>query len=150
MFSISLDGALELGKRFQNAPKAVEAGSKAMLDTATLMVQGKAKELAPVDKSTLRKSILREVTADFGKVGSNIPYAKYQEFGTGVYGPKGSPIVPKRAKFLAWQSKGGQWIRARSVAGVKPRHFLQGGLDELRKNIKQVMEIATRTIIKSL
>lgn len=150
MFSISLEGALELGKRFQNAPKAVEAGSKAMLDTATLMVQGKAKELAPVDKSTLRKSILREVTSDFGKVGSNIPYAKYQEFGTGIYGKTGQPIVPKRARMLAWHTKGGQWAYAKSVRGVKPRHFLQGGLDELKRNIRQVMEIATRTIIKSL
>jgi HK97 gp10 family phage protein len=150
MFEINLDGAIEMAKRFQNAPSAVAKGSKAMMDTATLMVQGKAKELSPVDKSTLRKSILRESSAEQGRVGSNIPYAKYQEFGTGIYGPTGSPIFPKIAKMLAWKGKDGTWIRARSVSGVKPRKFLQGAVDYLKQNINQVYEIATRMIIKSL
>jgi len=150
MFEILLSGGKELNAKFQLAKRAVENGNKKMLDVATLMVQGKAKEYAPVDKSTLRKSILREFDSDTGKVGSNLEYAKYQEFGTGIYGPKGTPIVPKRAKMLAWKSKSGQWIFARSVSGVRPKMFLFNSLAYLKKNIKQVLDIASKAIINGL
>ena len=46
-------------------------------------------------------------------------------FGTGIYGPRRSPIVPKRKKFLAWQNPNtGQWNRRKSVRGMKPRNFV--------------------------
>ncbi len=137
-------------QRMGNAPKAVEKATKVLLDTATLKVQGKAKELAPVDKSTLRKSILREVKGDTGKVGSNVPYAKYQEFGTGIYGPKGSPITPKNGLFLAWKTKSGTWARARSVKGSPAKHFLQGGVDEMWRDINQILRIAGKALIESI
>jgi len=139
-----------LNKRFQGAKAVVEKGSFETLKMATLMLQGKAKELAPVDKSTLRKSILATNDAFQGIVGSNLEYAKYQEFGTGIYGPKGSPIVPKRAKMLAWQGKSGQWFRARSVKGSKPVKFLQGGLEYLKQNMDKVLDYAAKMILKNL
>ena len=43
----------------------------------------------------------------FVEVGTNLHYAKYVEYGTGIYGPKGQPIKPKTAKALAWRSVGG-------------------------------------------
>lgn len=43
-------------------------------------------------------------------------------FGTGIYGPRRRPIVPKRAKFLRF-NVGGRVVFARSVRGMKKRNF---------------------------
>jgi HK97 gp10 family phage protein len=85
----------------------------------------------------------------FVEVGTNLHYAKYVEYGTGIYGPKGQPITPKTAKALAWRSVGGgakmiafglamrkgKAVRAqkrdvymnfaKSVKGMKPWHFME-------------------------
>jgi hypothetical protein len=45
-------------------------------------------------------------------VGSNLYYAPWVEEGTGIYGPKGQPIVPTHAKVLAWRAE------ARFLPGV--------------------------------
>lgn len=47
-------------------------------------------------------------------------------FGTGIYGPRKKPIVPKRAKFLRFTPSGGSRpIFRRSVRGMKPRNFVK-------------------------
>ena len=60
------------------------------------------------------------------EVGTNVPYAPYVEFGTGLYGPRKRVIRPVRARVLAWRVTGaaiGKWQgRALLVAmGVKRR-----------------------------
>lgn len=60
-------------------------------------------------------------------IRATAPYARYQEEGTGIYGPTGSRIYPIRAKVLAfdWPAAGGV-VFARSVAGSPGRHFFYG------------------------
>jgi hypothetical protein len=43
--------------------------------------------------------------------------------GTGIYGPSGSPIVPKNGKYLTFPLNGG-FRRVKSVKGSPPRRFL--------------------------
>lgn len=68
-------------------------------------------------------------------VGSPLPYAQHVHEGTGIYGPHGTPIVPKNAKALKFEvrnvsaktgkkTKGSKWVFAKSVAGQKPNPFL--------------------------
>lgn len=40
-------------------------------------------------------------------MGVDIPYARYQEEGTGLYGPKNQWIYPKNARVLRWPAGGG-------------------------------------------
>lgn len=77
-------------------------------------------------------------------------YARYIEEGTGIYGPRKRPIVPKTKKVLAWRTgavtlggrsrvKGGRqiagWAFARSVKGRKATPYLvPGAQDALKKN----------------
>ena len=77
-------------------------------------------------------------------------YARYIEAGTGIYGPRKRPIVPRTKKMLAWRTgavtlsgrsrvKGGKeiagWAFARSVKGRKATPFLlPGAKDALAKN----------------
>lgn len=56
---------------------------------------------------TLGRNITTDKAAKSGNryhvtVGTIIPYAPDVEAGTGIFGPKGSPIKPKSAKVLAW------------------------------------------------
>lgn len=57
---------------------------------ATTLVHGQAKDLAPVDKGNLAGSIRMEInkrkTELEGRVYTNLEYAPYVEFGTGVRG----------------------------------------------------------------
>lgn len=76
-----------------------------------------------------------------GRVGTPLEYARYLHEGTGIYGPKHTPIRPVSAKALRFkpgrmigplpagkagtspENRGG-WIFARSVKGVPPHPFL--------------------------
>ena len=53
---------------------------------ATIRVQRRAKQLAPVDTGRLRSSVAYEVARDgrdiVGRVGTDVNYAPYIEFGT--------------------------------------------------------------------
>lgn len=101
----------------------------------TRRVQAYARQYAPVDKGTLRGSITAEVTPEparrrvRGRVESRLPYAIYQELGTGIYGPRGAPIRPKRARRLVFKPKGSnEFVFARQVRGAPPQRYLTRAL----------------------
>lgn len=57
-------------------------------------------------------------------ITSAAPYSKFQDEGTGLYGPTGARIFPKTAKALRFDSPAaGGIVFARSVAGAPGRHF---------------------------
>ena len=82
-----------------------------------------------IDTGHLRSSINTQLLSSSGKpvvwVGTNVFYAIFVHDGTGVYGPRGTPIRPKRAKMLSWQQKSGKRIFARQVKGMQPNPFLK-------------------------
>lgn len=115
-------------------------------------VVNRARVLCPVDEGTLRASI--EAVPSRGpdglpmvRVGSRLPYAIYVHEGTGIYGPRGTPIRPVRASILRWPAKnnsgvgrrrykGGstaKWIYARQSSGSPPRPFLRDALPEAQR-----------------
>jgi len=92
-----------------------------------------AKKYAPVNTGRLRASINARLVSYGGGiavlVGTNVNYAMYQHEGTGIYGPHGTPIVPRNAKFLRFVPKGGStYVFARSVKGSPPTFFLRRAL----------------------
>jgi hypothetical protein len=62
-------------------------------------------------------------------------YLKYLWFGTGLFGVRGSPITPTRARFLAWQV-GGQWYFANKTRGTK----WEGHKDKALKDMIQAFK----------
>lgn len=91
-----------------------------------------------VDTGRLRASITTQVVLRDGApavvVGTNVVYARWIHDGTGIYGPKGQRIQPKRAKRLRWPDprRPGRYIFARSVAGIRPNPFLKNALSAAR------------------
>jgi len=51
-------------------------------------------------------------------------YAPYVDQGTGVYGIRGYPIVPRNAARLVWQYHG-RWVSAPYVLGQRPQNLLR-------------------------
>lgn len=98
-------GAIQALVRSPQGPVAVD-----------LLRRGRAVEAAakigcPVDKGRLRSSITAEIVMVAGglvcRIGTNVAYARAVHDGTGIYGPRGAPIRPVRAKVLAWPGRGG-------------------------------------------
>lgn len=83
---------------------------------------------APVDTGFLRNNRSIEIDAGPGSlVGSLTYHAHYALFvmkGTGIYGPTGTPITPKRASFLVFRGRDGGLVYARSVRGQRAQPFL--------------------------
>lgn len=92
-------------------------------------------ERAPrrVDTGHLRSSINTQLLSVGGKlavrVGTNVFYAIFVHDGTGVYGPKGTPIRPVTAKRLSWKTKTGSAVYAYSVKGMVPNPFLKNAVN---------------------
>lgn len=103
---------------------------QACLIAASLVVERRAKELVPVDMGKLRQNItaLRKTSGEGAQietaVQARMPYAAYIEIGTGIYGPRGMPITPKKGKYLVFQTKDGKTVFAKSVKGMKSRPYL--------------------------
>ncbi|WP_044639737.1 HK97 gp10 family phage protein [Risungbinella massiliensis] len=57
-------------------------------------------------------------------VYTKVKYAKWVNDGTGIYGPTGRPITPKRAKYLRFEING-QVIYAKSVRGQKGQKYVE-------------------------
>ena len=124
-------------KEYNNIPKLQKAMkgdvTRLALTEAALIVEAAAKPLSePVDSGQLRGSITHKVDGNEARIGTNVEYAPYIEFGTGKYaeggGGRKTPWVYKHPKY------GWVW-----TAGMPPRPYLRPALDENIEAIKKTM-----------
>lgn len=108
------------------------------LTNACLLVENEAKQRCPVGTGELRNSITHEVEDNEGVVGTNIFYAPYVEYGTGIFSSEGNG----RLTPWSYQDTKGDW---HYTTGQKPQPFLNPALDANRDEIK---EIILQTIIE--
>jgi hypothetical protein len=127
-------------KREMNTPAAARDWQEL---TARLGEQTIA-ALAPVDTGQLRQRIEADRSTSEASVrfraptDSEAPYALFQEVGTGIYGPLGRYITPKRAAMLSWVDRSGDRVFAKRVRGVRPQHYFKRGLEYLfgQRNVR--------------
>jgi hypothetical protein len=63
------------------------------------------------------------------RIVARAPYSLYVEAGTGIYGPTGRRIYPKRSKVLVFRPSGSaRFVFAKSVRGQPGQHFMRDGL----------------------
>ncbi len=90
-----------------------------------------------IDTGRLRSSITTVMLMRNGqpavRVGTNVKYALWVHDGTGIYGPRGVPIRPKRGKFLRFTGRRGRIVYAREVKGMKRNRFLLLALSVARR-----------------
>lgn len=124
----------------QNIDEQTAAAAARWAHRVGQAVTAEAKLRCPVDEGTLRASIdytaLIERRQATVVIGTPLPYAEYFHTGTGIYGPKGTPIVPvtKKALKFRWEPTDGApktkskdkrgWYFAKSVKGMPANPFL--------------------------
>lgn len=99
-----------------------------ILSQACLIVENQARRDAPVDNGVLRNSIRSEVEGKQGIVGTNIEYAPYVEFGTGLFAVNGDG----RQTPWSYQDEMGEW---HTTIGQHPQPFLGPALETNRETI---------------
>ena len=103
------------------------------LNKACLIVENEAKKLCPVDTGQLRSSITHEVVEKEGRVGTNVEYAPYVEYGTGLFAAKGDG----RQERWNYQDGEGNW---HSTIGQHPQPFLHPALNNNREQVLQTIK----------
>lgn len=114
-------------------------------------VLNRARVLCPVDEGRLRASLSLEMRREgdeaVARVGTNLEYGLYVHEGTGIHGPRKTPIRPVRARLLRWPAKnntgrgrrryrGGataRYVYAKQSKGSPPRRYLADALSSARR-----------------
>lgn len=102
----------------------------------TRRTANRAKQLVGVDTGRLRSSVQHTVVIEgnrvVGRVGTLVEYALYHHQGTGIYGPSGRPIRPRRARVLVFTPAGSSDpVFAQEVRGSRPNPFLVQALEDV-------------------
>lgn len=115
------------------------------LTVACVRVENEAKINAPVDDGTLRMSITHSIdnVKMQGIVGTNVEYAPYVEFGTGIFAAGGDG----RKTPWRYRDVDGTWHFTR---GQKPQPFLLPALDNNRKKIVEDIKKAVEAHMKGM
>lgn len=114
---------------------------EAPLTKACLLVENDAKRKCPVDTGQLRQSITHEIEGNTGVVGTNVEYAPYVEYGTGIEARDGNG----RQTPWSYQRADGKWI---TTEGNKPQPFLEPALLKNEKKIKSLFRKAIKEGVK--
>lgn len=110
---------------------------EAALGKACALVERDAKQKAPKDSGALRRSIESKIDKDGGEIRgvvfTNLEYAPYVEYGTGLFAESGGRTdVP-----WAYQDDKGEW---HVTSGQKPQPFMRPALDENREQILRILK----------
>ena len=123
-------------KEYNNIPKLQKAMkgevTRLALTEAALIVESAAKPLVPVDTGNLKGSITHRVDGDEAKIGTNVEYAPYVEYGTGRYAEGGGG----RKTPWAYEHPKYGWVW---TAGMSPQPYLRPALDNNIEAIKKTM-----------
>lgn len=96
---------------------------------------------APEDTGVLKAMIQAEPSITEARVRFKAPvgppaYDLFQEVGTGIYGPLGRYITPKRARMLSWVDRAtGQRRFAHRVKGTPATRYHKRGLEALFRRV---------------
>lgn len=106
--------------------------SRKALEKDAALVTAKAVALAPKDTMELAESISYTVEGSTPETMTATIVVKAQhgiivEKGSGIYGPKGRPIKPKRSKVMVFPGRAGI-VYTKSVLGQKAQPFLSKAL----------------------
>lgn len=134
-------------------PGLLQGPVRRFLESAALVVQGHAREASPVDTGRLRQSITYHLDASpmplYAKVGSNVQYAPFMEYGTGALSDKPAAVsgwqFPDGPELDVWARRHG-FDSGKTVAsiirwkgGLTPRRYLRQGMAAAKREVKQLL-----------
>lgn len=179
-FTVDATELFQLAQNCEVASRFVPQEMQRAITRSVLQIEKDAKGLAPVFTGHLRRSITHEVEARqsevVGRVGTNVPYAKAVEFGTGLLSEAPDSghrrYMPPPAALDAWAiAKGFTVVSARTArghaaatpgvygqivawaiylrGGTKPKPYLRPALKDNLPNVeKEIKAIVPRILAK--
>ena len=118
------------------------------VNEACILVENDAKRRCPVDTGELRMSITHEIeetseNRTTGAVGTNLEYAPYVEFGTGIFSSLGNGRQDK----WSYKDAKGEW---HTTIGQHPQPYLHPALDTNRAEIEELIKQKIKEGVKYL
>ncbi len=132
---------LNLDSLISKLDKLSSAELEEALNKACILVENDAKRKCPVDTGQLRQSITHTINGATGIVGTNVEYAPYVEYGTGIFAAAGNG----RQDRWSYEDAEGNW---HSTIGQHPQPFLEPALAENEKEIIQLFKEQIRKGVK--
>jgi len=114
-----------------------EKSAKNIISDTIRFIETKAKLNAPQRIGNLFRSISKEGPIKVSNseylgivsTGLSAPYAKFVEYGTGIYGNRKAPIFSKTGNYMKWQENS-KIVFAKSTEGQKPQLYMTRAVDE--------------------
>ena len=133
-----MDGAESLRKKLNSLS---DLDFTSAIRKSCLLVENSARSNCPVDSGALRGSITHKVGKSGGEVYTNVSYAPYVEYGTGLFSVKGN------GRQTPWRYKDaqGKWY---ITTGQKPRPFMHPALAMNRTKIKDFINNEIKDTLK--
>lgn len=128
---------VEITSNVNAIKQATQLAIEQALETCGGMCEGYAQDILTdfprVDEGTLRNHVTHQVNGGEKEVyiGTNIKYAPYVEYGTGIYADKGGRQTPW---FYTDKEGVGHWTR-----GMRPCHFLRDALHDHKEEYEEVI-----------
>ena len=140
-FDIEVTG--EIAENFSiSANRALDKAVELM----ALDVWGNVAREAPTDEGRLAGSFqIDRIGQRAWSIFTKVLYAEFVAKGTGIHGPAGRRVTPKRASVLVFQWLGDTWYR-RSVAGQKPNPYDERAVDKASSRARDFADIAIREV----
>lgn len=157
--SITIPELAVFEEKWASVPLTIKTELRATLMRSAILVQGIAREEAPVKTGLLRNSIdVLSVTDTSATIGTKKNYAELVNNGTGIYGPNKSPIVPVSRKVLATRvnpgygvkNKQGYYIIGRSSKGQQANPFFDRAKARSIPAVREEFQTLLQTIVGSL
>ena len=117
----------------QDLRNKIEAALEACGNQAVSHAKNIIAAASRIDSSNLHNRIDHLVQGNDCYVGTNVEYAIYHEFGTGIYCDGGGG----RQTPWSYQDAHGDWHRTR---GIKPIHFLKNAIAAHTSEYQQIIE----------
>ncbi len=153
-YDVEIPELATLQRAFAKAPGVVAREVITAGNRALVRYQGTAKLKAPVDTSQLRGAIQvtpmhQQGSNILGSVSARAKHALWQEEGTGIYGPRHTPIRPRRAKMLSFVV-GGKRVFAKSVRGTRGKWYMKGSVEQNEGATKRDFQAAVDRVVDHL
>lgn len=121
----------QLLRNIEKIRKDIPELVRTAVERGALIIEGEAKERCPADTGRLRNSITTNSTETGCDVGTNVFYAPYIEYGTGIHAENGNG----RETPWSWKGtgkKGQGWHRTN---GMPAQPFLRPALDTKKEEV---------------
>lgn len=133
---MAIAGIINLNEFCDKIDRLSNTQMKEGLQNACLLVENEAKKNCPVDTGKLRASIKSDVSENEGKVYTNVEYAPYIEFGTGLNALHGDG----RKTPWRYQDIHGKWHYVKPENGIKPHLFMTNAMNDNRDKIIELFK----------